>query len=417
MMFLLLCLFIGASVGVLTPRRYDNDKVFRILPKTEKEVEFIKYLDNKMQLDFFKPASSHQVIPNNPADFHTSAEESEIIMKFLEKKGIKFDILSENLQETIERQFQVVEEKNNRSGRIFRYQPWEKIATWAFSVALRNPKLVSMMEIGKTYEGRPIILLKVGKQKACKKGIILECGIHAREWISPAFCQWFVNEAVKTYGKDKNMTRLLDRVTFHVIPVFNIDGYVWSWTQDRLWRKNRKPNGECIGTDLNRNFNISWNKFEKDEDPCMQAYAGTGPESEVETQAFSTYIRKNLDSIKAHISFHSYGQMLLYPYGHAEENIPNHEIVEKLAVSALEALSGLFGTKYIHGSISKIIGLVSGSSIDWSYEEGIKYSFGFELRDGKIYNFLLPESLIKPTCQETMLAVKVIANHVLKLET
>ena len=27
-----------------------------------------------------------------------------------------------------------------------------------------------------------------------KKIIWMDCGIHAREWIAPAFCQWFVKE-------------------------------------------------------------------------------------------------------------------------------------------------------------------------------------------------------------------------------
>lgn len=55
----------------------------------------------------------------------------------------------------------------------------------------------------------------------------------------------------------------------------------------------------------------------------------------------------------------------------------------------------------------------SGGSDDWAYDEGIKYSFTFELRDTGRYGFLLPESQIKPTCEETLLAVKYIANYVL----
>lgn len=57
---------------------------------------------------------------------------------------------------------------------------------------------------------------------------------------------------------------------------------------------------------------------------------------------------------------------------------------------------------------------VGGSSIDWAYDLGIKYTFAFELRDKGKFGFLLPESLIKPTCKETMLAVKFIAKYILK---
>lgn len=31
------------------------------------------------------------------------------------------------------------------------------------------------------------------------------------------------------------MTKLLDRMTFYVLPVFNVDGYIWSWTQVLLY--------------------------------------------------------------------------------------------------------------------------------------------------------------------------------------
>jgi murein tripeptide amidase MpaA len=44
------------------------------------------------------------------------------------------------------------------------------------------------------------------------------------------------------------------------MPLVNPDGYEYSWTTDRLWRKNRTPNlgSSCVGTDLNRNFGFKW---------------------------------------------------------------------------------------------------------------------------------------------------------------
>lgn len=53
----------------------------------------------------------------------------------------------------------------------------------------------------------------------------------------------------------------------------------------------------------------------------------------------------------------------------------------------------------------------SGGTIDWTYNQGIKYSFTFELRDTGRYGFLLPASQIVPTAQETWLALKVIMRH------
>ncbi|KAG9464152.1 hypothetical protein GDO78_020388 [Eleutherodactylus coqui] len=257
--------------------------------------------------------------------------------------------------------------------------------------------------------------MKIGNQESAKKGVFVECGIHAREWISPAFCQWFIAEAVKTYGKNKEMTKLLDSLIFHVLPVFNIDGYVWTWTSDRMWRKNRAPtpNDKCFGTDLNRNFNISWDGIYRDDEPCSGGYAGTAPESAPETQAVTRYIRDSLSSLKAYISFHSFSQLLLYPYGYTSEATPNHEKLEEMAKSALKALQSLYNTTYTYGPIYTTIYPVCGSSIDWTYDIGIKYSFVFELRDEGEYGFLLPEHDIEATCEETMLAVKSMANYLI----
>ena len=38
----------------------------------------------------------------------------------------------------------------------------------------------------------------LGSEGVQKKAIWMDCGIHAREWIAPAFCQWFVKEVQKS---------------------------------------------------------------------------------------------------------------------------------------------------------------------------------------------------------------------------
>ncbi|KAH0516621.1 Carboxypeptidase B [Microtus ochrogaster] len=83
-----------------------------------------------------------------------------------------------------------------------------------------------------------------------------------------------------------------------------------------------------------------------------------------------------------------------------------------LVKGAAKELASLYGTKYTYGPGATTIYLAAGGSDDWAYDQGIKYSFTFELRDTGTYGFLLPESQIRPTCEETMLAVKYIANYV-----
>ncbi|EAW86937.1 carboxypeptidase A6, isoform CRA_a [Homo sapiens] len=180
--------------------------------------------------------------------------------------------------------------------------------------------LIHMFSIGRSYEGRSLFILKLGRRSRLKRAVWIDCGIHAREWIGPAFCQWFVKEALLTYKSDPAMRKMLNHLYFYIMPVFNVDGYHFSWTNDRFWRKTRSRNSRfrCRGVDANRNWKVKW---------CDVS---------------------------------------------------------------------------------------SGSSMDWAYKNGIPYAFAFELRDTGYFGFLLPEMLIKPTCTETMLAVKNITMHLLK---
>ncbi|XP_030072023.1 mast cell carboxypeptidase A-like [Microcaecilia unicolor] len=410
----LLVALIAASHAVAGTRRFDGDKVYRVRPKNEKQVDFIKHLAKTVQLDFWHPDSAHQVGTQMNVDFRVGADQSTFVQTLLEHHDMQYKILFQNVQEGIEKQFDG-EKHFSRKYSYTKYNQWKKISAWTARMAKRYPKLVSRTQIGSTFENRPMYILKVGRQTNIKKAIFMDCGIHAREWISPAFCQWFVKEATENYGKDKCMTRLLDSVSFYVLPVFNIDGYVWSWKKDRMWRKNRSnnSNSECIGTDLNRNFDVKWGTIDNYEDPCFDIYCGPAAESEKETKAVTAFIRENLQTLKAYLSFHSFSQMLLYPYGYTTDLAPNHKKLDKMAQNAVNALTSLYNTTYIYGPIASTIYPCSGTSLDWAYEEGMKYSFAFELRDTGEYDFLLPETLIQPTCEETMLAVKSISNFIL----
>lgn len=77
-----------------------------------------------------------------------------------------------------------------------------QIQSWIASISAANTELISKEVIGNTYEGRPMTLLKLGRKSSfAKPAIFMDCGIHAREWISPAFCQWFVKEVRRIGGR------------------------------------------------------------------------------------------------------------------------------------------------------------------------------------------------------------------------
>ena len=99
---------------------------------------------------------------------------------------------------------------------------------------------------------------------------------------------------------------------YSIIPVVNVDGYKYTWSTDRLWRKNRTPNDNstCIGTDINRNWGDHWGGEGASPDPCSNTYRGESAFSEIEPLSLSSYI-SSFEDVAAYIDFHSYGQLIV----------------------------------------------------------------------------------------------------------
>ena len=112
-----------------------------------------------------------------------------------------------------------------------------------------------------------------------RRSVWLDGGIHAREWISTATVLYTIARLINgTLARDIDVRKLIDTYDFYFMPVVNPDGYVYThddmnqtWETEeqqelqRMWRKNRSPNGNlyreysnCIGVDLNRNFGYHW---------------------------------------------------------------------------------------------------------------------------------------------------------------
>jgi murein tripeptide amidase MpaA len=125
-------------------------------------------------------------------------------------------------------------------------------------LAAQNPDIASVYTAGLTYERRSMKVM-VLKTSTSKRNVWIDCGIHAREWISPATCIWMIDNLITQHSKNP-ASSLLNYFEFHILPLVNPDGYEYTHTTYRLWRKNRSPNtgSSCVGTDLNRNFAHMW---------------------------------------------------------------------------------------------------------------------------------------------------------------
>ncbi|XP_060888823.1 carboxypeptidase O-like [Labrus mixtus] len=288
----------------------------------------------------------------------------------------------------------------------FRYHPMPEISKWMAQIANDYPEIVTIMEYGQTYEKRTISLLKIGVDTGeKKKAIWMDCGIHAREWIAPAFCQYFVKQILDASKKDPKMEEMMKNMDFYVTPVLNMDGYIHSWVNEstRLWRKNRSPGPDgcgCYGTDLNRNFDANWGTVGVSKNCCNQTYCGSQALSEPEAQAVTYFVGTRKEDFLCFLTIHSYGQLLLLPYGHPNFTAPNYNELMAVGLAAADAIRKVHGMNYKVGTSPDILYANSGSSRDWARLQGIPYAFTFELRDNGTYGFKLPQDQIKPTCEE-----------------
>lgn len=271
-------------------------------------------------------------------------------------------------------------------------------------------KVTSNVEIiGKTFEKRNIYMVKmVTRQKtqcgSCKgkskKAILVDGGIHPRDFISHAFVLYFLN-FLKTTQAGFYLVKKFD---WYLIPVLNPDGYVYANNLERLWRKNRNPfNETCIGTDLNRNYGIGWNPENGgSSNPCNELYSGPAPFSELESQVESRLMLKR--AFIGYLSIQSFGQLWIYPWGFTTDPVPDKSTLDKCAKTAALAATARHEVVYNWRQTSQRATL-GGISSDYAKAAGIKFPFEVLLRDNGTFGHLLPENQIIPTCEETTDAV------------
>ncbi|OXB70765.1 UNVERIFIED_CONTAM: hypothetical protein H355_009208 [Colinus virginianus] len=410
---LLLLAALGA-VAAATTENFIGHQVLRIVPSSDAELQKVQELQEleHLQLDFWLSPRGL----GDPVDIRVPFPSLQSLKVHLEANGVPYSIMIEDVQALVDReQMQMLRRRSfvPLSTTTFDYTSYhtlDEIHAFMDLLVAENPNLVSKLEIGRTTENRPIYVLKFSKGGTNRPAIWIDTGIHSREWVTQASGVWFAKKIVQE--QNEGLASILDQMDIFLEIVTNPDGFVFTHTSNRMWRKTRsKRSGSlCVGVDPNRNWDAGFGGSGASSNPCSETYRGPYANSEPEVKAIVDFV-KNHGNIKAFISIHSYSQLLLYPYGYTTTPVPDKEELNQIAKEAVAALSSLYGTNYKYGSIITTIYQASGGTIDWTYNQGIKYSFTFELRDTGRYGFLLPASQIVPTAQETWKALEVIMTY------
>ena len=225
---------------------------------------------------------------------------------------------------------------------------------------------------------------------------------HARELMSVEIPLKFATYLLQNYGTDATVTNYVNTREIFIIPVMNPDGLAYvqanhSGSSNNWWRKNRRNNGDgTYGVDLNRNYSYEWgyDNIGSSSSTSSEVYRGPGPFSEPEMQALRDFCAAR--HFTCWLSYHSYGELLLYPWGYISGFTPDQNVFAALGAELAA------GTGYAVGNPALgTIYITNGDSDDWAYGEIMQKNriFGFtpEVNSAAQGGFAPAESYIQPT--------------------
>ena len=267
-----------------------------------------------------------------------------------------------------------------------------------------HPEITELTDIGDAwmagqpgYPDRDLWLMRVTNEDPAfgpidqKPVFFLSAAMHAREVASAELAIRYLKhltngyEDAGGYGKDPDVTWLVDHHVCYVLVMHNPDGHAENeWNTGANRRKNMDWDDGCPdsydwGVDLNRNHSFLWGCCGGSTGaPCQVTYRGPAPASEPETQAFESTVTalmgdqngpngdneiaaaSPLTTTGILISLHTFGDMVLWPWAFDDyDDAPNEAelrtIGRKLAFYNGYDASGSIGYT------------VDGAADDWAY--------------------------------------------------
>ena len=315
-------------------------------------------------------------------------------------KGVASGVVSQEILDAITKagfkvQFRTGLDKYNRSqGRDFpekdsAYHNYDEQSALLADIAKHNEGMASVGSAGKSDGGMGISVIKIGlpnpkydslDPKAPKKPAIALVGQHhAREHIS-AEVPLSVASFLAANKSDPKIKKLLEEVDVYIIPSVNPDGGAFDVATGRyrMWRKNTRklPDGN-IGVDLNRNYDSYWCQQGASHYTGADTYCGPAPFSEPETQTVKAFFDSHPE-VTMCIAYHSYGGIVMYPWGGTDANIGSAKDLE-VFTKMTEKVAGFTGFDPQKSSDMYVAG---GDFADWAYAAHKVFALTIELPPG-----------------------------------
>jgi carboxypeptidase T len=274
----------------------------------------------------------------------------------------------------------------------YHYHTYQEMTDLLHSLQVNHSDIMSLTSLGKTYEGRDIWMVKLSDyvdQEEPEPGVLFMGAHHGNEKPGYEVCLFFIQYIVDHYtnASTPEVRAAVDSTQIYLIPMVNPDGV------EANTRKNMEPNHGPLGlskevtsygVNLNRNYEDNWFLYYllpvqfgflfAYPDSSMN-YRGPYPFSENETRAVKNFA--DTHNISISISYHTYGEVIFYPWMHTTRQTPDEPIFRSVG----ENISKLNGY-YLYVKKDYVInrpGGTLGTSENWLYRNHGVIAFTMEI--------------------------------------
>ena len=313
--------------------------------------------------------------------------------------GVTWDVLVPDIDAVAAAEAARLRDRARPADWFAEYHDYRETTAHLEALVALAPARAQLHAIGVSLEGRPLWALQIGHGA---QPMLITGTLHAREWLATAVTTCVADRLVRDYDRDPAIRALVDRSELWIVPIDNPDGYQYTWSTDRYWRKNRR---DRHGVDLNRNFSVGFGGTGSSDSERSEIYRGPYAFSEPESAALRDLARRH--AFTRYIDFHAYGQLVLYPWSHTGTPPPDRDRLAAVGDRMTSALVAAHKTRYKLSSAIEFYPS-SGTTMDWLYGELGALAYAIELRPTwprGAGGFVQPPAQIRPTCDEGLAAV------------